>query len=66
MCFDVAGHTFSIVSDKNPAVRFRIGEDGWITHAQSWCIGVTYPQHIDLRVVSLQRAQKTRIKILVE
>ena len=66
MRFDVTRHTLSIVSDKNPTVRFRIREDGWIAHTQFWRTDVTDPQHIDLRIVSLQRAQKTRIKILVE
>ena len=66
MRFDVTRHTFSIVSDKNQAVHFRIDKDGWIAHTQSWRTDVTDPQHIDLRIVLLQRAQKTRIKILVE
>jgi hypothetical protein len=64
--FNVTRHTLPIASDKNPSVYFRIRKDGWITHTQSWCTGITDSQHIDLRVVPLQCAQKTRIKILVE
>ena len=66
MRFDVTRHTFSIVRDKNPAMRLRIDKNDGITHTQSWRTDVTDPQHIDLRIVLLQRAQKTRIKILVE
>lgn len=66
MCFDMRGHALSIVSDKNPLVRLHIRQHDRIVHAQSWCAGITYPQHIDLRIVPLQRAQKTWIKILIQ
>jgi len=66
VCFDMGGHTLSIVSDKNPPVRLHIRQHDWIAHAQPWCAGIAYPQCIDLRIVPLQRAQKTRIKIFVQ